>query len=200
MTSANPIPQAVIGCDVGKTSIVVFDSRGGGTRTIPNQPQPLAILAAGLDATYLVVCEATGGYEALLLDALAQAGRPAHRADARKVKAFIRSFGTLGKTDAIDARAHSLATARSATPALPGGSPATPSATSSMPWSWPGAIWWPRAPRGPTARGRRPPASPRRFSPRWSIASTSRSPRSTPRSTGYFGAIVSTNPVRNCER
>ncbi len=30
---------------------------------------------------------------------------PAHRADARKVKAFIRSFGTLGKSDAIDATA-----------------------------------------------------------------------------------------------
>jgi transposase len=29
---------------------------------------------------------------------------PAHRADARKVKAFIRSYGVLGKTDAIDAR------------------------------------------------------------------------------------------------
>ena len=34
-----------------------------------------------------------------------RAGRAAHRADARKVKAFIRSFGTLGKTDAIDAMA-----------------------------------------------------------------------------------------------
>ncbi len=33
------------------------------------------------------------------------AGVPAHRADARRVKAFIRSFGTLGKTDSIDARA-----------------------------------------------------------------------------------------------
>ena len=36
---------------------------------------------------------------------LLTAGVPAHRADARKVKAFIRSFGTLGKTDAIDAKA-----------------------------------------------------------------------------------------------
>ena len=32
-------------------------------------------------------------------------GVPACRADARKVKAFIRSFGTLGKSDAIDAAA-----------------------------------------------------------------------------------------------
>ena len=98
-------PSAFIGCDVGKTSIVLFDSRNGKTRTIPNQPEPLADLAAQLDETCLLVCEATGGYEAALLDAIAQAGHAAHRADARKVKAFIRSFGTLGKTDAIDARA-----------------------------------------------------------------------------------------------
>jgi transposase len=51
-----------------------------------------------------VICEATGGYETALLTATAAAGVPAHRADARKVKAFIRSLGRLGKTDSIDAR------------------------------------------------------------------------------------------------
>src|SRR6476660_5825513 len=94
-----------IGCDVGKTTIVVFDSRDGRTTDIPNRPQDLASFAKRLDDSCLVVCEATGGHEATLLDVLVQAGIAAHRADARKVKAFIRSFGTLGKTDAIDARA-----------------------------------------------------------------------------------------------
>lgn len=104
-------PAHVIGCDVGKTEIVVFDSRAGTTRTLPNRADPLAAFAAGLasdgadPAACLVVCEATGGYEAALLAALSAAGIPAHRADARKVKAFIRSFGILGKSDAIDARA-----------------------------------------------------------------------------------------------
>lgn len=98
-------PTAFIGCDVGKADIVVFDSRTGQTHTWPNQPDALARSVAMLDATCLVVCEATGGYEAALLQAVGQAGHAAHRADARKVKAFIRSFGTLGKTDAIDARA-----------------------------------------------------------------------------------------------
>jgi transposase len=51
-----------------------------------------------------VVCEATGGYERNLLVAAAEAGIPAHRADARKVKAFIRSLGRIAKTDAIDAQ------------------------------------------------------------------------------------------------
>lgn len=94
-----------VGCDVGKSSIVLFDSASARTQTIANEPQALADFAAALDAQCFVVCEATGGYEAGLLAALLAAGVPAHRADARKVKAFIRSFGTLGKTDAIDARA-----------------------------------------------------------------------------------------------
>jgi transposase len=105
VTTCSRTPTSFVGCDVGKTSIVVFDTRSGRTRTVANHPEPLAGLAAELDETCLVVCEATGGYEAALLDALHQAGRTAHRADARKVKAFIRSFGTLGKSDAIDARA-----------------------------------------------------------------------------------------------
>jgi transposase len=94
-----------LGCDVGKIDIVVFDSASGQTRTIANQPDALARFASELDGTCLVVCEATGGYEAALLEAMLDAAVPAHRADARKVKAFIRSFGTLGKTDALDARA-----------------------------------------------------------------------------------------------
>lgn len=98
-------PTRFIGCDVGKRSIVAFDSHTGHTTTFPNQANALADFAAALDPACLVVCEATGGYETGLLDALLQAQRPAHRADARKVHAFIRSFGTLGKTDAADARA-----------------------------------------------------------------------------------------------
>ena len=98
-------PSRILGCDVGKAAIVVFDSRDGTTCTIANRPEALAAFAAGLEHDCFVVCEATGGYEDRLLAALAAAGCPAHRADARKVKAFIRSFGTLGKSDALDARA-----------------------------------------------------------------------------------------------
>jgi transposase len=98
-------PSRFIGCDVGKPAIVVFDAASKRTRTIANEPQALSDFAASLDPTSFVVCEATGGYEGALLAALLAAGVPVHRADARKVKAFIRSFGTIGKTDAIDARA-----------------------------------------------------------------------------------------------
>jgi transposase len=97
--------RVFIGCDVGKTAIVVFDAASARTRSIANEPQALSDFAASLDRACFAVCEATGGYEGGLLAALIAAGVPAHRADAHKVKAFIRSFGTLGKTDAIDARA-----------------------------------------------------------------------------------------------
>ena len=101
MTDLTTTPSRFVGCDVGKHSIVAFDS--GNVVSVANDPEALAAFAAALDPDCLVICEATGGHEAALLDALVGAGRPAHRADARKVKAFIRSLGTLGKTDAIDA-------------------------------------------------------------------------------------------------
>jgi transposase len=105
MSSPANVPLTFIGCDVGKATIVVADSRDGRTRSIPNQAGALAAFAASLDATCFVVCEATGGHEAGLLAAMLAAAVPVHRGDARKIKAFIRSWGTLGKTDAIDARA-----------------------------------------------------------------------------------------------
>jgi transposase len=60
---------------------------------------------SGLNIEYFAICEPTGGYEAALLDSLVGANIPTHRADARKVKAFIRSLGIHGKTDNIDAKA-----------------------------------------------------------------------------------------------
>lgn len=98
-------PLCFVGCDVGKKSITLFDSASGRTVDIANTKAALASFAATLTPGCLVICEATGGYEALLLDAVISAGHTVHRADARKVKAFIRSLGTLAKTDAIDARA-----------------------------------------------------------------------------------------------
>lgn len=102
---ALPVPPLrVIGCDVGKTSITVFDTLSGRTTELANDPAVLTAFVEALPQECLIVCEATGGYECALLAAAALAGVPAHRADARKVKAFIRSLGRLGKTDAIDAR------------------------------------------------------------------------------------------------
>lgn len=105
MSDPTNSPARFVGCDVGKAGVAVFDTATGTVREWANTAAALDELAATLDATTLAVCEATGGYEATLLDALHRAGIAVHRADARKVKAFIRSLGTLAKTDAIDAAA-----------------------------------------------------------------------------------------------
>lgn len=53
----------------------------------------------------LIVVEATGGYELEFIYTIVAAGYKIHRADARKVKNFIRSFGSAAKTDILDAKA-----------------------------------------------------------------------------------------------
>jgi transposase len=96
--------RRVVGCDVGKSKITVFDTLTGRTSEVANEPEALAAFVQQFASECLVVCEATGGYERNLLIAAVGAGVPAHRADARKVKAFIRSLGRIAKTNAIDAQ------------------------------------------------------------------------------------------------
>lgn len=95
---------AVLGLDVAKASVTIYDLASGRCRTVPNRRQELLrALESHVDCA-LAVCEATGGWEDVLLEVLATLGIPAHRADALKVRAFMRSHGTLAKTDPIDAR------------------------------------------------------------------------------------------------
>lgn len=93
-----------IGCDVGKSSLVFCEHGHTATHEVANTKADIEAFAAKLDADCLLVCEATGGHESVLLNVVTVMGLAVHRADARKVKAFIRSHGVLGKTDAIDAR------------------------------------------------------------------------------------------------
>ncbi len=105
MMTTTAIPSRFVGCDVGKHHIVVADHATGRITRLENRPDALARFARQPTADCLVVCAATGGHETAPLEALLDAGIPAHWADARKVKAFIQSFGVLGKSDGIDARA-----------------------------------------------------------------------------------------------
>jgi transposase len=52
----------------------------------------------------VLVCEASGGYEALLVDLAQQACRPVVRVNARQVRDFAKAQGRLAKTDQIDAQ------------------------------------------------------------------------------------------------
>jgi len=52
-----------------------------------------------------IVLEATGGYEMEVLFSLNDKKYAVHRANTRKVKSFIQSFGNVAKTDTLDAKA-----------------------------------------------------------------------------------------------
>ncbi len=51
----------------------------------------------------LIIIETTGGYEIELIEYLQAKKYSVHRANTRKVKKFIGSYGTIAKTDALDA-------------------------------------------------------------------------------------------------
>lgn len=94
-------PHRCLGFDIGKEAIVVSDGSGP-VKTIPNRRAAIRAFLKGCGVD-LAVCEPTGGHETLLLEECLKARLPVHRTDTLKLKAFIRSFGTLGKSDAIDA-------------------------------------------------------------------------------------------------
>ena len=53
---------------------------------------------------FRVVCEATGGYEHVVVDAMHEAGVPVGIANPRQVRDFAKGHGFLEKSDVIDAR------------------------------------------------------------------------------------------------
>ncbi|MGB7974555.1 MAG: hypothetical protein WCF81_09450 [Roseiarcus sp.] len=71
-----PTSSRFIGCDVGKTAIVVFDAVSGRRNRQP--AAGLSDFAVSLNPACCVVCEATGGCERDLLAALIAAGVSAH--------------------------------------------------------------------------------------------------------------------------
>ena len=103
--------QKFIGIDIGKYSFVVGFHDEQKTHEYANDQigikQFMEDFASHLNQA-LVVLETTGGHEMLLLKVLCENNLAVHRANTRKVKHFIRSFGNKAKTDALDAKALSL--------------------------------------------------------------------------------------------
>lgn len=99
--------QNFIGIDIGKTEIFVAIHRQPVVNTYTNDLtgfQQLHDDHALALANGLVVLETTGGYETALIQYLQKHAYSVHRANTRKVKNFIRSYGKLGKSDSIDAK------------------------------------------------------------------------------------------------
>lgn len=101
MTFLHQPPRRCLGVDVAKDTIAISD--GCTATVIANQRQQIRRFLRKCGAE-LVICEPTGGYETILMEECLVRKLPLHRADTRKLKAFIRSRGRLGKSDAIDAR------------------------------------------------------------------------------------------------
>lgn len=100
-----------LGIDIGKSEVVVGKYGSKTTLAFPNSKQGIKAFFKTYKTEIsqaFVVLETTGGYENLFLDALLENNIAVHRANTRHVKGFIRSWGTLGKSDSLDAQALAL--------------------------------------------------------------------------------------------
>lgn len=96
------------GIDIGKFSFVVSLYGSKITTEYQNSFAGIVEFVEGnkdILSNSLCVVETTGGYELELVYSLVTQGFKVHRADTRKVKSFIQSFGSSAKTDAMDAKA-----------------------------------------------------------------------------------------------
>ena len=96
------LPQDIIGVDIAKGWIDTFTLSSRKHERIVTTKQALARFAKACAGT-LVVCEASGGYERPLTEALAKAQVDCARVNPRQAREFARSCGRLAKTDRVDA-------------------------------------------------------------------------------------------------
>jgi len=99
------ITPVVIGIDVSKHHLDMFDIARGQAEQCPNSCEAVEALAARFaPADAFVVFEATGCYDRRLRLALAAAGVRFARVNPRRARDFARAAGFLAKTDRLDAR------------------------------------------------------------------------------------------------
>lgn len=97
-----------VGIDIGKFNFVA--SVYGKKATVEYANSTLGIGKfieehKAILAESLIIIEATGGYELDFIYTMLALNYKIHRADSRKVKNFIRSYGGQAKTDILDAKA-----------------------------------------------------------------------------------------------
>jgi transposase len=98
--------MSFVGIDVAKAQLEFAVRPTGETGIVSNEDggiHDLVTRCQGVDPT-LIVLEATGGYEAAVVAALAAAGLPVVVANPRQVRDFAKATGQLAKTDALDAQ------------------------------------------------------------------------------------------------
>jgi transposase len=97
-------PRVYIGVDIAKESLQM-DPFDGMQAEIDNTTKGIRSLIRRLQTIphCMICCEATGGYETLLVANLLDAEIPVALVNPRQVRDFARSKGILAKTDKIDA-------------------------------------------------------------------------------------------------
>lgn len=98
-----------IGIDIGKFEFAVHCYGEKNVQMFANSSEGWELFEDAfkyaLNQKTLVVLETTGGYEKGIIYYLLSKNIAVHRANTRKIKNYIRSFGIMGKTDKIDAKA-----------------------------------------------------------------------------------------------
>jgi len=95
----------IIGCDVSKRSLDIFDGESETFECIANNDKTISAFVARLtNRRLLVVFEATGSYDARLRRTLERAGVPFARVNPNRSRSFAKAEGILAKTDRVDAR------------------------------------------------------------------------------------------------
>jgi transposase len=100
-TSLNPI----IGIDICKKNLDIFISTSQEFKQFKNNEDGISSLLNMFEKPpALVICEATGGYEIILIQRLMEAGWPVALVNPRQIRDFAKAKGTLAKNDRLDAK------------------------------------------------------------------------------------------------
>lgn len=94
-----------IGVDVAKRTLEIA-KESGKSLSLPNDSvgyKKLVVWLAKFGSPIHVICEATGGYEKSMVEALIDAGFEVCRVNPRRVRHFAQALGRIAKTDPIDA-------------------------------------------------------------------------------------------------
>lgn len=98
------IHPGVMGIDISKTNLDIFDPSAGHQRIANTAGAIEALAGRCAEQGIFVVFEATGRYDAVLRHSLAAAGVACARVNPARARDFARAAGFLAKTDAVDAR------------------------------------------------------------------------------------------------
>ena len=107
MTSSNSVPSFNwTGIDVSKDTLAIYHSDTQTAYECSNDSAGISQLLEQLSAqsNVAVVCEATGGYEAMMAIALHQQGIRISVVNPRPVRNLAKALSQIAKTDAIDAQ------------------------------------------------------------------------------------------------